>query len=352
MQTSAAETEPSWCLGLPFLASGPLTPAETRAAQGRSRRLALGMTVAVLFVPALFAASTIVELWVPQMADAFDTVVAVVLLVGIPAAVLFLLRFGVEYRRIQRDVKEGCALVFRGPVRHRTPNRIRDRLERQALSRLPDDGTLEVRALPHSRCWLRPVTPSGARFEFLRVHLQHAAPPPDYAWRVPVHRDLPVVPLPGIQLEQRRLTELERIEIASYARQLLTPDFKMIYRLAICGLFSWMGLRDRAAGGHGILLIVAIAMLAFHAPGYWRRFRLASRLRSDLATGRTISASIARAADSDAASAPEPAGAEAAEPEAPRPAPREFLPFSQMLWTEGGRPASWRETGKLLRTAA
>lgn len=340
---SAAEADVSWCLGLPFVEFAPFTAEEAVAIHLRLRALLIGLIAVALVPVALLAMSS----WTPRTNaedDLLTTAAFVIVLVVLPAVFLFGVRFATRFRLLRRDAKAGVVSVFRGEVRARTPNRVRDRIERAARTRMPDEGSLEVRALPHSRAWLRPSSSPG-RFEFLRVHLQHAAPPPAYAWRVPVHRDLPVVPMPGIQLEQRQLTALERVEIASYVRELRVPDWRLLYRLGVCVLFLVWGAQERSMGGHGILLFIGGAALAWNARTYWRRLSLAARLRADLTLGRVLTASRAEA------DTPEEAGSTSA-PAAADGVRREFLPISQRLWTEVGRPASWREAGKQLRAAA
>ena len=338
MESPATGPDPRWCVGLPFVDSAPFTEAEAAAVARRSRHFLLGTVATGLLVPALFVAA-----WgdvqraggiVNTFALALDVVIVVFVL---PVLLLLLAAFTLRWRSLRCDAIGGEVAVFRGEVRPRTPNRIRDRIERTARARLPREGALEVRVLPHSRQWLHPEA-AGDRFDFLRVRIQRAAPPPEYAWRVPVHRDLGVIPAPGVVLEQRQLTALERVELESYERALRRPDVRLSIGFATCTLLMWLGTRRGPQGGDPILFVSAVILLALHSRTWFRRWALAARMKVDLNGGRVLSA----ATEKDEESSPARTDVVASE----------FLPMSRMLWVDRGRPAAWREAGRTLRAAA
>lgn len=336
METPAG-SDSRWCLGLPFVDIAPFTEAESAAVEYRARHLAVGTTAAGLLVPAVLAAA-----WFHlQSAGGITNTIAlafdlVIVLATLPFVVLLFAAFATRWRSLLRDARLGEVAIFRGEVRPRTPHRLRDRIERVALARLPREGELEVRVLPHSRCWLHPVAGSSSRFDFLRVRIQRAAPPPDYAWRVPVHRDLGVIPAPGVVLEQRQLTALERVELESYERSLRRPGVRLTIGLATCTLLMWLAARGGLQGGTALFALAAMILLVMHSRTWFRRWALAARMRTDLDGGRVLSA----AAEEDEESSPGNA------------TPSEFLPMSRMLWVDRGRPAAWREAGNELGSAA
>ena len=141
--------------------------------------------------------------------------------------------------------------------------------------------TAELRVLPASGMWLR-TEASGTVLRSIRI--QHAAPPPPYAWRVALHEDLvPRGASCDLRFEQRRLTPSEAREIVAYARRLVVPGLGEI-AYALCAGLIFMSLilsmaRDSNAvpADEGMAALVSLAFLPVVLFLYGRRIRTVSQ---------------------------------------------------------------------------
>ena len=318
----APPPHPRWCMGLPFAGVAPIEAHERDAVRRGIRALAaraLGYAAFTIVVPGLSLFVLSLRGTSEGVQAACGAIGVLAFLIGAAATVLSTLEGAREGGRLRRDVREGEVLVFRG--------------EAPALpmdEELPQP-TVELRVLPASRRWLR----SEAGGTTLRgVRIQHAAPPPSYAWRVALHDDLvPRGPSRDLRFEQRRLTPSEVREIVAYARRLVVPGLgEIAYALCASLIFASPILRmfrdpnGARSADDGFSAFGAFALLPVVVFLYVRRVRLARKLRVDLQAGRAVTAVPNTEAESGA---PETV--------------REFLPVSGITWTFAGRPAAWRD---------
>ena len=319
--TEAPPPHPRWCLGLPFAGVAPLEAHEREAVRRRTRAVvarALGCALLTIVVPGpcLLALSM---RGTPEGVQAACGVVGLLaFLVGAAATALSTLEGVREGARLRRDVRQGEVLVFRGEP------------PAPSMEEGLSGPTVELRVLPASRMWLKP----GDHGTTLRgVQIQHAALPPSYAWRVPIHDDLvPRGASRDLRFEQRRLTASEVREIVAYAQRLVVPGLgeiayvlgaSLILASPIVGMLRHPnGVRS---ADDGFAALGAFAFLPVVLFLYGRRVRLARKLRVDLQAGRAVTA--VPTADGESRG---PITA------------REFLPVSGVTWTFAGRPASWR----------
>lgn len=318
----APPPHPRWCLGMPLAGVAPIEAHEREAVRRKIRSLAaraLGYAALTTVVPVLSLLALSLRGVAESVQAACGVVGLLTFLFGAAATVLSSLEAMREAGRLRRDVREGEVLVFRGDA--------------PALSReedLPQPAT-ELRVLPASRAWLRPE----ARGTTLRgVRIQHAAPPPSYAWRVALHDDLvPRGAARDLRFEQRRLTPSEAREIVAYAHRLVVPGLgEIAYVLCATLVFASpiVGMLKDPNGPRspddGFATLGAFALLPVVVYLYVRRVRLARKLRVDLQAGRAVTAVSTAEGESGAPGTV-----------------REFLPVSGITWTFAGRPAAWRD---------
>lgn len=324
------EPEALWCLGLPLVGTAPLEVHERDAIRRRTQILVvrmLGYLAYAVGLPlvayALFAA--LPATW--QVLQAICVITGFFgAVIGAAAVVLSTLEGANEWRRLRRDRSDGEVLLFRGELP------VSAEVREELFGGMPRPGADEIRVLRHAQAWIRPGRGSA---HLQAVRIQHAAPPPSYAWRVALHEDLvPRGAPPNLRFEQRRLTPAEVREIVAYAQRLLVPGFGTIAYAFFLALIFAVRIAEiandpgRLRGWGAIGELGPIALFGVVVFFYVRRVRLARRLRVDLRAGRAVTA---------VSTLPQ------AEETATEEVTREFLPVSGMTWTVAGRPAGWRD---------
>ncbi|ACG73025.1 conserved hypothetical protein [Anaeromyxobacter sp. K] len=284
-----------YCEGRPESGARPLTPGERAWAAALRRRLALRAGLAALAGPLALATVPLAPWFArhvmrlgERMAYAAGTGwMGLVLLLGVPAAVL-LVRDGLRaWRTLARDLDEGLAVRF-------------------------GDGAGALELLPRSGR----VLPGGARGRARRVAVGEAAavPADPVTWALPVS-DVPEA-LQGGGWVKRALTPEEKDEIAAFAARVA----RFPWALAILTLALLAAAAGRA-GAHAAAPATAALWVLAAGLGWWRvasARAMAARLRVDVREGWVMRAT---------------AGAAAGD---------EMLPDSRAAWARAGAPAPWR----------
>ncbi len=316
-----------WCASLPQVDEAPLEPALRPALRRRLTGLrvrsvlgVLGMlgALALAYVAsqtALGGAELAVAWWLVASLSLFGLVP----LLGLATAQRIWLR-----RALQRDLARSRVAVFGGQLGDLDGQ---DRTLRRLVSlghlrpHLPRDQSIEL--LPTSRVVVRVNgRPVPLRH---RVHVAELAPVLAHAMRSPLPRELVEIERDGgLDLARRGLSAAEHAELQRYG-----AAFRRRYWITI-GVASALAL----AIGVTFSKLFALEGLVFFGPlvvlmglgaalGHLLWLRLAHRVEHDCELRWVISVS-------------EPGDEHG---EAPR---LEVLPVSQLVWTEGSRPASWR----------
>ena len=336
-ETLAAER---WCAGLRFSGTRALEPAEIAALQV----LAQHLLVRWRLVMAAWAFLLVAPLGLAFVSGPFrgwgETTLVVALIVGwvLGLPVLGMLAHDLWRARARQrdDLRQAQALVFDAPAES-DPTGDTEHAELEGLGVWTNPAasatSLAVLAVTQ-RVLYRDVR---GHWQTHAVHVREVAPPPRYAMRVPVPRELASTTIPGAGILKRSLHAGERDEIEQYVGRLrrIRPAHVFLASYGVlCAVMLVVKVRERAAiepgDGFAAVLAVALGMRAIWlAVGAFRR---AALLRRDLELGWvfTLQTEVSTAGIASHASA------------APRPREAEFLPNSMAAWSENGRPAPWR----------
>lgn len=332
-------------MGLPCVGDAPMDPSEARDLRAHARMLAwrcAGCALAAPLVPILVGLLA-VGLGSGNPGPWGGALMMYGLLLGLPVALLLAHDAARERGRILDDISSGRVLQFEGVLPDPAPGHDERRVLLSSGLLTEKPGQVQhLRVFPRSEL-VRGRDDRG-RVRLMRLHLQHAARPPGYAWRAQLGPDLVAVGAPeGVRFVQRRLTEGELAEVRGYIRRLRRPDGRLwvgfvFFGLSFFGLVSGFlsGDLSRAPRGEwisgGLMLLVGLA--AFRS--YVLRLRHARSMQLDLSAGRAVSA-LGWAGEITSADRKRRRGHRPSEND-------EFLPVSGALWTLSGRPADWRDS--------
>ena len=325
-----------WCAGLPWLGERRLTPAEREAIEAVARRelrrwgASLGVTAILVAAPILFIA-----LRLPRYHEPADALLYAGTLFGsLTIAGISMLRARDRWRarsRFLSDLAVGTVDEFGGVV---DATALSDPESRALI----DAGMLVQGRPDEQRIAVLTVTRSVVHRDprrgwcALPVRVRAVAAAPAYAMRAPVPREIASAHDPHQQLVKRSLNAAERDELRRYigqVRRLWPFALFLAFYGAICMLLflGWLRSSDRPTF-NALVPLIGLALMSQNAMRLVHAYRRAGQFSRDLATGWAVMLEQRR--DVDDAPAP---------PSLPG---REFLPHSGALWTQNGRPASWR----------
>lgn len=319
------EDEHVFCAGLPSVEEPPMAAAEKRRVERLRRRTALdalGRVLILLGVPGVLARETLPE---PLRASMWMVllVAAPLLLASIGSAVLRVRAYG-------RDLKQGTVWRFAG-VLSAFDSLALDRdlalLARRGML-APEPGVeqdlvvlKDARELLHANGkW----APHG-----VTLHVSELAVPPSDPVKLALPRELRTDGSQVLDLGRRRLTQAELRELSRHALHLRKPGRALFWLtpLVLAVLLVW-GEHRWALPPHltGAPLVLGMWLVALQA--FWRRLRLAGRLREDAQLGWVVTVDhLGDAARSD--------------PELPARGIESLL-HARLDWTVNRRPATWR----------
>lgn len=325
----SAETRPlqRWCASLPEIDEADLEPSLRptlrRRVMGLRARAALGVLAMIGSVALAVHAGQTATAGAP-LALAWWLVAGLSLFGLVPLLALATAqRIGLR-RALERDLTRSRVLVFGGQVGDLDGQ---DRTLRRLVSlghlrpHLPRDQSIEL--LPASRLVVR-INGRAVPLRH-RVHVAELAPVLAHAMRSPLPRELIEIERDGgLDLARRGLSPAEHAELQRYGaafrrRYWITVGVGSALSLAIgvtfAKLFALQGL---------LFFLPPVALMALGGVlGHMLWLRLAHRVEHDCELRWVIS--VRDPGDADG--------------EAPR---LEVLPVSQLVWTEGSRPAAWR----------
>ncbi len=330
-----------WCAGLPYVGVRSMMPDERQAVTAIARGLLrswwgiLGILAALVLLPFALEGYR-----APDIGPMASIVASAVAVLGFFASIVALVwRAHALWRArapLLADITDGTVLEFAGTVSV-TPGADAD------LAALVTAGVLQPGWTGDQRIAVLAVSRSvvyqdrRGSWQALRVRVRAVAAAPTYAMRAPVPHGIAVVTDPDKELVQRSLSAAEREEIRQYIRHVWRASWRRLFWLipysaiGVMLLLGWI-----RSGEHRLLGLVAPALIIFFIVRFVRRFAPALRrstlLSRDLASGQVMTVQSRHHNEIGVG--------EIASPGAPA---QEFLLRSRMVWTEGGRPASWRD---------
>jgi hypothetical protein len=332
LQPQYDQSEPErWCAGLPFAGTRPMRPIEREAATAVARKqlTAMGVTLAILLAVASLPLAIPNGYRVPDIGPWAAVILSVVAVFGYFGSIaVLILRARDLWRtraRFLADIAAGTVMEFAGPVPAAAPAD-EDQRALIKLGMLVPGGSasqrIAVLAVTHSIMY----RDSRGGWQARKARVRAVAPTLLPAVRGPVARDSAFALEPSKELVRRSLEPAEREEIRHYIRQVWRPQI-----VVIIGLFMihavWL-LNSLRANQTMLGRVTPLLLLAFAArfvPRLVTDLRRATLLARDIKTGWVFIAP--REVDGVGRR---------------RAAVEEFLPVSGAIWTEGGRPASWR----------
>lgn len=261
------------------------------------------------------------------------SVLASLVLLSTPFALYACVRSVLRARAYTRDLRDGRLFRFAGSLSNFDSlalDRDLARLARRGVL-APEPGVEQdivvlraARELLHANgSW----APSG-----LGLRVSYVAAPPSDVVRLSLPSDLRAERTGELELGRRRLSAPELRELARHIEQLRKPGaaFLLLTPLAFSVLLVWSeqseGVQLSSASAPFVL-----ALWLLTAQSFWRRLRLAARLRADNELGWVITVDHASSASDRVGD----------EPELPAQG-IESLQYARLDWTVNRRPASWR----------
>lgn len=322
------DAEPhAWCAGLPCIEE-PAMAAEERTRVARWRASAWRRALLVLAAVGIGVAITTLRV----LPDLVRSVLASVVLIATPLALYVSVRSVLRARAYGRDLRDGRLFRFAGSL---------SSFDSLALDR--DLALLARRGVfdPEPGVEQDMVVLKAAR-ELLHVNgrwaprglglrVSYVAAPPSDVVRLSLPSELRAERAGELELGRRRLSAQELRELRQHIEQLRRPGaaFLLLTPLAFSVLLVWseqtQGVQLSSASAPFVL-----ALWLLTAQSFWRRLRLAARLRADNELGWVITV------DHGATG-----GSSGDEPELPAQG-IESLQYARLDWTVNRRPASWR----------
>jgi hypothetical protein len=320
----------AWCAGLPCVEQ-PTMVAEERMRVARLR------TAARVRAAGLFASLglTLAAATFVLLPDALRSLLASLVLVATPFVLLGIVRALRRSRAYTRDLADGQMWRFAGSLSNFDSLAL-DR-DLALLARrgafMPEPGVeQDMVVLRHARELLHVNGKWAPRGLTLRV--SQVVAPPGESVKLALPAELRTERAGELDLGRRRLSAPEQSELGAHVQQLRKPGvaFLLLTPLALSVLLVWSEhTEDMQVSFASAPFVLALWLLS--AQSFWRRLRLASRLRADAELGWVITVD-------------HPSDLLAVTPEdAELPARGiESLLHARLDWTVNRRPASWRRS--------
>jgi TRAP-type mannitol/chloroaromatic compound transport system permease large subunit len=311
---TAPSTDEQWFAGLPVVGERMLSEEE-RAELARARRT-LGIHVArrLGMLVLLAAAIAVGEYYAIPFRAVPILVLVYFIFRGKTASAGWQLRW---YRDLTADATGSHIVICRGALAQAVRT-VDTTAGKQQFDVPADEETLTVEVLPLSgMVWTvnghRPVQP-------MFTPRSRTSRAPEHA-RMAANFVAPVAGADGLYAHRRALNEAEQEELQTYLKVTHPLHLAAMLLMVVLGcIFIATSLPNDALGlAAGALLLLAGGSRLFVVA---RRLRLARRLRADAREAYVV---IVRRGD----------GEELGEA-------TEFLPLSRVIWSQGGRPATWR----------
>ncbi len=326
------DAEPhAWCAGLPCVEEPSMVARErARVQRLRARVQRRALAFGVGFALTVLLATAVL------LPDGLRAPLAAVVLLSFPFVLYAMVRCLLRARAYGRDMRDGRLWRFAGTLSNFDSLAL-DRdlalLARRGVL-APEPGVeqdlvvlRETRELLHANGeW----APGG-----LKLRVSHVAAPPEDSVTLPLPAELRSERAGDLELGRRRLSAAELRELSEHVQTLRKPGaaFLLLTPLALSVLLAW----SQRSGSVPASLASApfvFALWLLAAQAFWRRLRLAARLRADGELGWVITVDHA------------PGGQLSAAQDAELPARGiESLQYARLDWTVNRRPASWRRAG-------
>lgn len=316
-----------WCAGLPCIEQ-PSMASEERARIARLRRAAWRRAAAL----ALALAATFASAAITALPLVVRSALAALVLLGGPLVLLAIAREAARVRAYGRDLASGVLLRFGGTLSNFDSLAFERDLARLARRGVitPEPGLeqdlvvlREARELLHANGkWTSDRS---------KLRVSEVAAPPEDSIKLALPAELRSErPAHDLELARRRFSESERRELAHHVQGLRKPGaaFLLLTPLALSLLLVW----ERASAQVSFASApFVLALWLLSAQAFWRRLRLAARLRADGELGWVITVDHApHVLDGDS--------------ELPARGIESLL-HARVDWTVNRRPASWRRAG-------
>ena len=338
-EAGVAPEPESWCAGFPLISARPMIQAEADAVTTLARRAlrAWWRTIAILGAVLLLPLA-LRDYRAPNIGAWGAVIVSALVGLGYVFSILVTVRQAyVLWRtraRLLADRRQGTVLEFGGVL-----STVRSDESQRALLQA---GVVTSGRSREQRFAVLPVS-SGvihrdARrgLQTVTVRVRNVAAPPTYQMRVPVTAEIARVTDPQQELVRRSLSPAEREEIRHYIPSLGRVIPRLLFfigygAIGVMFLVGWLG-----SATHRLTGLLPPAIVFYFFTREMRMLvitlRRTSLLSRDIATGWVLTVQPRTCMELDVGDI------------APLTPPvKEFLPISGIVWTENGRPATWRD---------